>query len=139
MIILGINYMFHDSSACIIKDGKLLVALEEERFTRNKHDVVFPKKSIEKCLEIANLNFNDIDHIALSFKPSLDIHRKIAFILKHPSKLLANFNLHLLRYYWRYRTIKKWYKSTFRNSKKSQLHFIPHHKSHIAGSFFVSP
>ena len=139
MIILGINYIFHDSSACILKDGKLLVALEEERFTRNKHDVVFPQKSIEKCLEIANLNINDIDHIALSFKPSLDIHRKIAFILKHPSKLLANFNLHLLRYYWRYRTIKKWYKSTYKNSKKPELHFIPHHKSHIAGSFFASP
>jgi carbamoyltransferase len=139
MIILGINYMFHDSSACILKDGKLLVALEEERFTRNKHDVVFPILSIERCLKEANLSIDDIDHISLSFKPTLDINRKIAFIIKHPSLLLKNFNLHLLRYYWRYRTIKKWYNSTFINSKKPGLHFIPHHQSHIAGSFFASP
>ncbi|MEQ1599224.1 MAG: carbamoyltransferase C-terminal domain-containing protein [Methylotenera sp.] len=139
MIILGINFMFHDSSACILKDGKLVVAVEEERFTRNKHDVVFPRLSIEKCLEIANLSIDDIDHIGLSFKPTLDIQRKIAFILKHPSLLLKNFNLHLLRYYWRYRTIKQWYNTTFINSKKPKLHFIPHHQSHIAGSFFASP
>ncbi len=139
MIILGINYVFHDSSACILKDGKLLVAVEEERFTRDKHDVVFPRLSIEQCLKIANLSIDDIDYIGLSFKPTLDIHRKIAFILKHPSLLLKNFSLHLLRYYWRYRTIKKWYTSTFINDKKPELHFIPHHQSHIAGSFFASP
>lgn len=139
MIILGVNFMFHDSSACIVVDGKLVVALEEERFTRNKHDVVFPQKSIERCLKITNLSFDDIDHIAFSFKPTLDVGRKIAFMLKHPAKLIKNFNLHLLRYYWRFRTINKWYKATFINNKKPQLHFIPHHQSHIAGSFFVSP
>lgn len=139
MIILGVNFMFHDSSACIVVDGKLVAALEEERFTRNKHDVVFPEKSIEHCLEIANLTFGDIDHIAFSFKPTLDVGKKIAFMLKHPTKLVKNFNLHLLRYYWRYRSINKWYKATFNNSKKPQLHFVPHHQSHIAGSFFVSP
>lgn len=131
--------MFHDSSACILKDGELLVALEEERFTRNKHDVVFPQKSIEHCLKVANLSFDDIDHVALSFKPTLDLHKKIAFLFKHPSKFLKNFNLHILRYYWRYRTLNKWYKETFKNAKKPQMHFVPHHQSHIAGSFFCSP
>jgi carbamoyltransferase len=139
MVILGINYMFHDSSACILKDGKLIVAVEEERFTRNKHDVVFPHNSIEQCLKIANITIEDIDHIGLSFKPTLDVSKKIAFILKHPKLILKNFNLHLLRYYWRYRTISKWYKSTFLGADKPKLHFIPHHKSHIAGSFFCSP
>ncbi len=131
--------MFHDSSACILKDGELIVALEEERFTRNKHDVVFPQKSIEHCLKVANLTFDDIDHVALSFKPTLDLHKKIAFLFKHPSKFLKNFNLHILRYYWRYRTINKWHKATFKNAKKPPMHFVPHHQSHIAGSFFCSP
>ena len=139
MIILGINYMFHDSSACILKDGVLVVALEEERFTRNKHDVVFPQKSIEQCLKIAHINFSDIDHIALSFKPTLDIGRKLAFLFKHPAKIFKNFNLHILRYYWRYRTINKWHQATFTGNKKPALHFVPHHQSHIAGSFFCSP
>jgi carbamoyltransferase len=100
---------------------------------------VFPRLSIEKCLEIANISIDDIDHIGLSFKPTLDIYKKIGFILKHPSLILKNFNLHLMRYYWRYHTIQKWYKATFKNGKKPQLHFIPHHQSHIAGSFFASP
>lgn len=139
MVILGINYMFHDSSACILKDGKLIAAMEEERFTRNKHDVVFPELSIEKCLATANLTLDEIDHIGLSFKPTLEIPQKILFILKHPSLLIKNFNLHLLRYYWRYRTIKKWYNAKFTGSKKPILHFIPHHKSHVVGSFFCSP
>lgn len=119
MIILGINYMFHDSSACILKDGELVVALEEERFTRNKHDVVFPHHSVQECLRVANLTLDDIDHIAISFKPTLDMGRKIGFILKHPSKLIPNINLHLLRYYWRYRTINKWFKNTFKGQKKT--------------------
>ena len=139
MIILGINFMFHDSSACILKDGELLVALEEERFTRNKHDVVFPHYSVQECLKIANLTLDDIDHVALSFKPTLDMWKKIGFILKHPTKLIPNINLHLLRYYWRYRTINKWFKNTFKGPNKPQLHFIPHHQAHIAGSFFASP
>lgn len=139
MIILGINFMFHDSSACILKDGELLVALEEERFTRNKHDIVFPHHSVKECLKIANLTLDDIDHVAFSFKPTLDMWKKIGFILKHPTKLIPNINLHLLRYYWRYRTINRWFNNTFKGSNKPQLHFIPHHQAHIAGSFFASP
>ena len=90
MVILGINYMFHDSSACILKNGELIVALEEERFTRNKHDVVFPHKSIEQCLKVAKLSLDDIDHVALSFKPTLDLDRKIAFWASGRPEKLGN-------------------------------------------------
>ena len=139
MNILGINYVYHDSSACILKDGELVVALEEERFNRNKHDTSFPVQSIARCLEIAGLTLDDIDHVAFSFQPYLDMGKKAVFSLKKPRYILANFKLHKLRYFWLNRAIKRWYKSTFNNGRKPQLHFIPHHQSHVAGSFYASP
>src|SRR5437762_2166916 len=77
MFTLGINAAFHDSSACIIKDGKLLAAAEEERFTHVKHGkrpVPFstyelPFHAVNYCLQVADIHLNDIDHIAYSFNP----------------------------------------------------------------------
>src|SRR5881275_1921644 len=79
MYILGINAVFHDSAACIIKDGKLLAAAEEERFTHIKHGkrpVPFstyelPYHAINYCLEVAGIHLNDVDHFAYSFDPYL--------------------------------------------------------------------
>ena len=56
--ILGLNYYYHDSTACVVKDGKLVVALEEERLTRQKHTSAFPEQAIKRCLEIAGLTAN---------------------------------------------------------------------------------
>ena len=55
MVILGLNYYFHDSTACIIKDGKLLAAIEEERLNRDKHTQAFPELAIKRCLDISGL------------------------------------------------------------------------------------
>src|SRR3981081_2985774 len=79
MYILGINAAFHDSSACIIKDGKLLAAAEDERFTHIKHGkrpVPFstwevPFHAIDYCLKTAGIHLNDVDHVAYSFDPWL--------------------------------------------------------------------
>ena len=59
-MILGISAFYHDSAACIIKDGKILVAASEERFTRIKNDKSFPKNAINYCLDSLNLNINDL-------------------------------------------------------------------------------
>ncbi|PFM75246.1 hypothetical protein COJ46_22090 [Bacillus sp. AFS077874] len=77
MYIMGINSVYHDSSACLIKDGKILAAVEEERFNRKKHgkDLLIenpnelPVNAIEYCLSIANIKMEDIDHIGLSINP----------------------------------------------------------------------
>src|SRR5690242_16201495 len=79
MFILGINAVFHDSAACILKDGKLLAAAEEERFTHVKHGkrpipfstYELPFHAINYCLEVAGIHLNDVDHIAYSFDPSI--------------------------------------------------------------------
>lgn len=139
MVVLGVNFVFHDSSACIVVDGKIIAAVEEERFTRQKHTGEFPHKSISKCLEIAGLTADDIDHVAFSFEPTLCLWKKIKYIFCHLNKILPIFRLEILRYYWRYRTITKWYKSYFKTNQKPKLHWVPHHESHVIGSFLISP
>ena len=137
MIILGVNYFFHDSSACIIKDGELLIALEEERFTRQKHTYAFPERAIQKCLEFAGISASEVDHVAVSIKPQKHALKKILYGIKLGTKV-APFIRHELTgaliKQWR---LRKWYK-TF-SAKKPPLHFVEHHISHIAGSYYISP
>jgi carbamoyltransferase len=68
--ILGINYYFHDSTACIVADGPIVAAIEEERLGRNKHTDEFPRRAIERCMAVAGLSATDIDAIAVPIKPS---------------------------------------------------------------------
>ncbi|MEZ5583865.1 MAG: carbamoyltransferase N-terminal domain-containing protein, partial [Candidatus Competibacteraceae bacterium] len=96
MNILGINYFFHDSSACIVQDGRLVCALEEERFTRRKHTYEFPRISASRCLELAGLKAADITHIAVSIKPSLHWPRKTLYALRHLGNAKPFFKHELL-------------------------------------------
>ncbi|NRD24179.1 carbamoyltransferase [Winogradskyella litoriviva] len=139
MIILGLNYYFHDSSACIVKDGILLAAIEEERLNRDKHTQAFPSLSIKKCLDIAGLTYDDIDHIAVSIKPTTNWSNKLGFLLKHPSLFVPFFGHHVANAYAKQRRFKIWKNKIWKNSKAPQVHFIKHHLTHVAGSFFVSP
>lgn len=138
MIILGINSVFHDTTACLIRDGQLIVAIEQERLSRQKHTRAFPYEAIDECLKVAGLSYEDVDHIAVSFKPSLDIGKKLLFALKNPTAAIAVGQLQIVRFYWKYRELNNWYKKHFR-SLKAQLHFVSHHESHVVGSFLVSP
>ena len=71
VIILGLNFGGHDTSACLMKNGELLSACEEERYTKEKHTRDFPKNAINDCLKKANISINDVDEITLSYDPSL--------------------------------------------------------------------
>ena len=77
MIILGINAYHADSSACLIKDGEIIAAVEEERFTRDKHWAGFPTNSIVFCLSQANLTIYDIDFITTAKDPKANFFNKI--------------------------------------------------------------
>lgn len=138
MIILGINSVFHDTTACIVRDGELVVAIEQERLSRQKHTRAFPHQAIDECLKVAGLTYGDIDHIAVSFKPALDVGKKLLFALQNPLAAPAVCNLQILRFYWKYREVQNWYKNRFPTAK-AQLHFVSHHESHVVGSFLVSP
>ena len=84
-VLKSINYYFHDSTACLVVDGKIAVAIEEERLTREKHTIAFPQKATERCLSMAGLNPKDIDAVAVSIRPSKDWSRKLRYGLGHPS------------------------------------------------------
>ena len=73
--ILGISAFFHDSAACILKDGKIVAAAQEERFTRKKHDASYPKNAINFVLSYANLKLTDVDQIVFFEKPFLKFER----------------------------------------------------------------
>jgi carbamoyltransferase len=140
MVILGINHAFHDASACIVLDGKLACALEEERFTRRKHTPDFPSHSIEGCLRMAGVAPSDVTHIAISVKPWLHWHRKAGYRLATRG-LARPFLRHEL--WWavrKQRELARWYRSVWRKAESGPtVHFIPHHHCHGAGSFFISP
>ena len=71
MYILGISCYYHDSSAALLKDGKIVAAAQEERFTREKHDTSFPINAVEYCLKSQNIRINDISYIGFYEKPLL--------------------------------------------------------------------
>ncbi|TYA71857.1 carbamoyltransferase family protein [Seonamhaeicola marinus] len=140
MVILGLNYYFHDSTACIVVDGKLIAAIEEERLNRDKHTRVFPQKAIDRCLKIAKLNYDDIDHIAVSIKPSHNLGKKMVHCAKNISGLKTFINHEFVHAYNKQKSFWNWFKYHWDSKKKGpKVHFIPHHFSHAPGSFYVSP
>ena len=143
MIILGLNYYYHDSTACIVVDGKLIAAIEEERLSRDKHTQAFPNNAIDRCLKIAKLSYSDIDHIAVSIKPSDNSAKKLrywAFNIRTINTLKSVVNHEIVHWFSKQRSFWSWYKKHWVKKKKSpKVHFIPHHNCHAPGSFYVSP
>src|SRR3989344_9153389 len=88
MYILGISAFYHDSAAALIQDGKVIFAVEEERFTRIKHDNAFPFQAVKACLAYKNLAINDISYIAYYEKPLLKFERILeTFVQTYPFSL----------------------------------------------------
>jgi carbamoyltransferase len=145
MNILGLNYVFHDSTACLVEDGRLTVAIEEERLTRQKHTDAFPLQAIARCLDVAGLAPGDIDHVAVSYRPGLDWHRKTAYgfkLLARPGTvrgLPLFLHTEVMRFIYRQTAFRRWFDSAFTGASKPKVHYVPHHLAHAAGSFFVSP
>lgn len=140
MVILGLNYAFHDSTACLVRDGELVIAIEEERLTRDKHTAAFPQRAIDRCLKEAGLTYEDIDHVAVAFDPRLDLGRKALYPLRHP-RALKGFASHEWRtVVQKPRYLRRWMAQTWPNpAQRPRLHAVGHHMAHVAGSFFICP
>jgi carbamoyltransferase len=140
MYILGLNAYHPDSSAAIIKDGKLIAAAEEERFLRIKHWAGFPKEAIGYCLRQADIGLVDVNYIALNRDPRANIYKKIAFTLLHnPSLALIQNRLSNIM---KINVIKKTLCKEFnvsRRALKAKAVKVEHHRAHLASAFFVSP
>jgi carbamoyltransferase len=140
MIILGLNAYHGDSSACIVVDGKLIAAAEEERFTRIKHWAGFPKESVKYCLQESGIRLQDVHHIAINRDPKANFMKKALFAFsKRPSlKLVAD----RLKNTSEIRDIREVISNEFgadRLNVKARIHNVEHHVAHLASSFFVSP
>jgi len=140
MIILGLNAYHGDSSACIVIDGKLIAAVEEERFRRVKHWAGFPTEAIKYCLHEAGANVSDINHIAVNRNPTANLLKKALFAFqKHPSLNLVKDRL---KNATRVRDIKTVLSSEFGVSSeniKAKIHYVEHHVAHLGSAFFASP
>ena len=137
MLILGINAFHGDSSACLLKDGKILAAAEEERFRRIKHWAGFPSNSIEYCLNDAGISLNDIEHIGINQDPRANLFKKIKFsLLNRPDLSLI---LDRIKNKRERSDIKKIIKKEFNENYTGKVHNVEHHLTHLSSAFHVSP
>ncbi len=138
MIILGINAHHADAAACIVVDGKLVAAAEEERFRRIKHWAGFPSAAIRYCLDEAGVELNAVDHVAVNRDPNARLLQRARFLVaRRPSlgaikRRLANRA--------RIRDLRGELVEAFHlDSLKPKLHNVEHHRAHLASAFFVAP
>jgi carbamoyltransferase len=138
-VILGINTFHAGSSAALIVDGVPLVALAEERLNRVKYYAGFPKLSIARCLEIAGLTFGEVDAVAVGRDSSANLHKKLEFALKHPTKLL---NLARIRNKSKTFDDLKSLIAAECEIDAAKLNFktynVEHHLAHTASAYFAS-
>ena len=144
MYILGISAFYHDSAAALLKDGEIVAAAQEERFTRKKHDPAFPGNAIEYCLGEAGIGWQDVAHVAFYDKPFLKFERLLETYVSFAPRGFESFRMAipvwlreklflkdlLVKELQRYAPDQDW---------DSRLRFSEHHLSHAASAFFPSP
>jgi len=138
MNILGISAFYHDSAACLVRDGQIFAAAQEERFTRKKHDHRFPVNAIEYCLKEAHLTPADLDFAAFYDKPWIKFERLLETYLAFAPRGIASFlmamPLWLKEKLWMNERIK-----SALPGYEGDIIFPEHHQSHAASAFFPSP
>jgi carbamoyltransferase len=137
MNILGISAFYHDSAACLLRDGEIIAAAQEERFTRKRHDPAFPAQAADYCLREGGITIDDIDHVAFYDKPLLKFERLLETYLATAPRGLGSFlkamPLWLRQKLWMPDVIQKelgWH---------GKVLFAEHHESHAASAFYPSP
>jgi carbamoyltransferase len=136
MYILGINAYHGDASACLVKDGVLLHAVEEERFSRLKHSAGFPKESIRFCLSAEQISLNDISYVAINRNPKAKIFNKIKYLLFNNFDLNALINR--IKNFRKISNIENDFKSCFGSDLTKKIIYTDHHLCHVASSVFSS-
>lgn len=137
MYILGISAFYHDSAACLVKDGEIISAAQEERFTRKKHDHNFPNNAIKFCLSHSIITVNDLELVAFYDKPFLKFERLLETYLSYAPKGINSF----IKAMPLWIKEKLWMKEFIKNELKyeGKIIFPEHHESHAASAFFPSP
>lgn len=135
--ILGISCFYHDAAACIVTDGEVIAAAEEERFTRRKHDPAFPSRAVAYCLEEAGIEASRLDHVVFYEKPFVKFERIVESILATAPRSFSPF----------LKAFPLWAKEKIHlpdivareTGYRGSCLFTAHHESHAASAFFPSP
>lgn len=147
MYVLGINAYHGDAAAALVHDGKLIAAVEEERFNRIKHCAGFPEQAIRYCLDVAGISVTDLDHVGISRDPSAHLHKKVLFAATRAAKQGAPASLinqikDRLGNAAKVRDLKTELARVCgvpKSEIRAQFHNVEHHRAHLASCFFVSP
>jgi carbamoyltransferase len=137
MNILGISAFYHDSASCLVQDGKIISAAQEERFTRKKHDFSFPKNAVHYCLQESKLQAKDLDFVVFYDKPFIKFERILETYLAYAPYGIRSFikaiPLWIKQKLWMKEVIGK------ELDFEGKIIFPEHHESHAASAFFPSP
>ena len=144
MTFLGISAFYHDSAACLVRDGDVVAAVQEERFTRCKHDASFPVNAVRYCLAEGQLNLSDVDYVVFYDKPFIKFERLLETYIGFAPRGYRTF--HMAMPLW---LREKLFQRRFLGNElkkindkfdaEDQLLFTEHHLSHAASAFFPSP
>ena len=138
--ILGLNAYHGDSSACLVIDGQLIAAVEEERFRRIKHWAGFPSEAVKYCLEAGGIEARDLDHIAINRDPNANMLKKVLFTLKKRPDLTAIKNrLSNATHIGGVLEALAECTGTPVEDLGANVHRIEHHRAHMGSAFYVSP
>ncbi len=138
--ILGINAYHGDASAALVIDGKLIAAVEEERFNRIKHWAGFPAESIRWCLKTGGIDPGDLDHVAISFNPAANMLRRFTYVARHRPSLKAIVDR--LKRQGKTFSLEDQFADAVglpAQKLKARFHRIEHHETHIAAGYLISP
>ncbi|HNP60500.1 MAG TPA: carbamoyltransferase N-terminal domain-containing protein, partial [Nitrospirales bacterium] len=144
--ILGVSAYYHDSAACLIQNGKIVAAAQEERFTRKKHDAGFPNHAVEFCLRQGGVGLRGVDYLVFYDKPFVKFERLLETYLSYAPKGLGSFLTAIPVWIKEKLFLRTLLEKAFRqvgnfekNEKLPPLLFGEHHESHAAAAFYPSP
>src|SRR5256885_12375844 len=141
--ILGISAYYHDSAACLVRDGEIIAAAQEERFTRKKHDPGFPSHAISYCLREGNIKLSELTYIAFYDKPLLKFERLLETYMSFAPKGLRSFLMSmpvwLKEKLFQKTLLLQEFKEIDSAGPTPTILFSEHHESHAASAFFPSP
>jgi carbamoyltransferase len=144
MLILGISAFYHDSAAALLRDGEIVAAAQEERFTRKKHDPGFPDNALKYCLDEAGIGLQDVDHVAFYDKPFLKFERLLETYVSFAPRGFESFRMAIPvwlreKLFLKDLLVKELRRHAPDQDWNSRLRFSEHHLSHAASAFFPSP
>ena len=139
MNILGISAFYHDSAATLVRDGDIIAAAQEERFTRKKHDNRFPLNSLHYCLEAAGITAEQLDYVVFYEKPLLKFERLLETYIGYAPQGFRQFLIAMPGWLKQKLHLPKEMDKALQGRYKGRYIFTEHHESHAASAFFPSP